>query len=349
MPRSPIGTSAPPSGRSPATAANWCPRIGTRHGREERREQLRLRHLDLLRLAGRWSDVVDLDPADEPAHVALMRQYADAGDRHAAIRQYERLDRVLRRELGVTPSAEAQELRDRLLAAAPVPTGTTPTLIGRDREIATVDALLADVAGGAAATLLVTGPPGIGKSTMLEHARRAAAARGWRVGHGSASAVEAPWPYAAVIEALADVCRHHTSLLDGLSDSYRAEIDRVLAGDGRDWTGLSGHQRLFVACAELVRLAAGTHGLLLTVDDLHDADEATLRLLHYLARATGDQRVAIVASYRSGPLPSALADTRASLLTRHAAVELELRPLDRDGIEALVATRIDEPDADLVE
>ena len=74
-----------------------------------------------------------------------------------------------------------------------------------------------------------------------------------------------------------------------------------------------------------------------------------MRLLHYLARATGDQRVAIVASYRSGPLPSALADTRASLLTRHAAVELELRPLDRDGIEALVATRIDEPDADLVE
>ena len=103
MPRSPTATSAPPSGRSPATAASWCPRIATRGGREERREQLRLRHLDLLRLAGRWSDVVDLDPADEPAHVALMRQYADAGDRHAAIRQYERLDRVLRRELGVTP------------------------------------------------------------------------------------------------------------------------------------------------------------------------------------------------------------------------------------------------------
>ena len=277
-----------------------------------------------------------------------MRHYADAGDRHAAIRQYERLDRVLRRELGVTPSADTQELRDHLVAAAPVPTGTPPTLIGRDRELAALDALLADVARGRAATLLVTGPSGIGKSTMLEHARRAAAARGWRVGHGSASAVEAPWPYAAVIEAMADVCRHHTSLLDGLSDSYRAEIDRVLAGDGRDWTGLSGHQRLFVACAELVRLAAGTQGLLLTVDDLHDADEATLRLLHYLARATGDQRVAIVASYRSAPRPSALAEARASLLTQHA-VELELRPLDRDGIEALVATRIDGPDADLVE
>ena len=111
----------------------------------------------------------------------------------------------------------------------------------------------------------------------------------------------------------------------------------------------SGHQRLFVACAELVRLAAGTHGLLLTVDDLHDADEATLRLLHYLARATGDQRVAIVASYRSGPLPAALADDEGQPADQHAAIELELRPLDRDGIAALVATRIDEPDADLVD
>jgi DNA-binding SARP family transcriptional activator/tetratricopeptide (TPR) repeat protein len=314
---------------------------------EPRREQLRLRHLDLLRLAGRWSDVVDLDPADEDAHVALMRQYADAGDRHAAIRQYERLDRVLRRELGVTPSAEAQALRDRLVATTPAAAGP-PALIGRDRECALVDDLLADGGRGPATTLLVSGPSGIGKSALLEHARRAGIGRGWRVGRGSASAVEAPWPYAAVIEALADVCRHHTALLDGLTDSYRAEIDRVLAGDGHGWTGQSGHQRLFVACAELVRLAAGTHGLLLTVDDLHDADEATLRLLHYLARATGDQRVVIVASYRSGPVPPALADMRTSLLSRHAAVEVELRPLDRDGIASLVATRIAEPAADLV-
>ena len=101
MPPSPIGTSAPPSGRSPATAASWCPRIATRDGPRSDASSCACAISDLLRLAGRWSDVVDLDPADEPAHVALMRQYADAGDRHAAIRQYERLDRVLRRELGV--------------------------------------------------------------------------------------------------------------------------------------------------------------------------------------------------------------------------------------------------------
>ena len=59
------------------------------------------------------------------------------------------------------------------------------------------------------------------------------------------------------------------------------------------WTGDRGHQRLFVAAAELVRLAAATHGLLLTIDDVHDADDASLRLLHYLARSTSNDRVVL--------------------------------------------------------
>ena len=82
---------------------------------EERREQLRLRHLDLLRLDGQWETVVELDPSDEVAHLALMRRHAASGDRHAALRQFERMDRALRRELGVAPGREAIALRDRLL------------------------------------------------------------------------------------------------------------------------------------------------------------------------------------------------------------------------------------------
>ena len=90
---------------------------------EARREQLRRTHLDLLRLAGRWERVIEIDDTDEPAHLALMRRYADSGDRHAALRQFERMDRALRRELGVAPGDPAVQLRDRLLAEQGARTG----------------------------------------------------------------------------------------------------------------------------------------------------------------------------------------------------------------------------------
>ena len=74
---------------------------------EERRQQLRRRQLDLLRLDGRWATVVELDPTDEAAHLALMRQHAADGDRHAALRQFDRMDRALRGELGVSPGRDS--------------------------------------------------------------------------------------------------------------------------------------------------------------------------------------------------------------------------------------------------
>ena len=51
------------------------------------------------------------------------------------------------------------------------------------------------------------------------------------------------WPYAPVVEALADVCRQHPTLLDGLGDHHRQEIDRALAGAEMAWAGLRGVRR----------------------------------------------------------------------------------------------------------
>ena len=47
--------------------------------------------------------------------------------------------------------------------------------------------------------------------------------------------IEAPWPYAPVLEAVADLCRRHPALLDGLDDAFREEIERALSG--RDLRG----------------------------------------------------------------------------------------------------------------
>jgi DNA-binding SARP family transcriptional activator/tetratricopeptide (TPR) repeat protein len=311
---------------------------------ETTRERLRFRHLQLLRQAQRWEKLVDADPTDEDAHLELMRAHAANGDRRAALLQYERLERTLARELGAAPADATTSLRDRLLATETdtvprpaAPASTPNVLIGRDGETDTIISLLAVVAAGRGRTTFVSGPAGAGTSALLGWAVARAAVDGWRTGTGSASLIEGAWPYAAVLEALAGMCRHHPEVLETLDERYRSEIDRALSGHDLDWTGEASHQQLFVSAAALLRTAATDAPVLLVLDDLHEADEASLRLLHYLSRATREDRVLLLVGHRTHPSPERLSDVRESLLGRQAATAIELRRLDRDATAALVA------------
>ena len=73
---------------------------------EESRDRLRVLYLQLLKTAGRWERVLDVDPGDEEAHRALMQRAVDAGNRRAAVRQFERLCERLRADLGVGPDRQ---------------------------------------------------------------------------------------------------------------------------------------------------------------------------------------------------------------------------------------------------
>jgi DNA-binding SARP family transcriptional activator/tetratricopeptide (TPR) repeat protein len=312
---------------------------------EEPREHLRALHLDLLRAAGRWAALADADPTDENAHLHLAAGALRAGDAAAALRQFERLEQALRRELGAAPSPAALALRKKALetfrGSAVVPV-EEPDLVGRDRELARLDRLLSAVQLGHGQALFVSGPPGIGKSAMLVRLERGAAARGMRVGTGLAARTAADWPYAPVLEALSDLCRHHPALLDGLPDALRDEIERAMSGRQQEWDGAGGHQRLYVAAAELLRLAAAGNGAVLTIDEVDEADVASLRLLHYLTRATAGEKALIAVAHGTGP-PPALAQVRAGLLARDQATTLDLRPLGRTASRTLVRQHVDDP------
>ena len=297
---------------------------------EADRDRCHLLYLRLLRLAGRWTELAEIDPTDEQAQLAAMREHTARGDRRAALRQFERLDRALHKELGVGPGEEALALRDALLAADPETPRPDVDLIGRRPQQDRLEALLAEAARGRARTVLVSGPAGTGKSALLAWLRQHAAARGWRTAGGVAAAVEGAWPYAPAVEALADLARGHPALLDGLDDRFRAEIERLLRGEDQGWSGDGAHQRLFVAVAELVRLAAARPGLLLILDDVHEADEASLRLLHYVARSCLAERFLLVLAHRREGVTPAFEDVRASMLGRLRGVDLPLGPLDRD-------------------
>ena len=319
---------------------------------EQARERVRTLHLDLLRRAERWDGVLQQEPADEQAHLALMRASATSGDVRGAVRQYERMEQALQRELGIVPSVEAQQLRDRLEAELHGPTDARRShrrrLYGRRQIGNLVRDHLDQAIDGHGSTLLFTGPPGVGKSAVLDLTENLAARRGWRTGRGTASAVEGLWPYAPVLEALNNLCRKHHALLDGLDDAYRIEIERALSGRDVSWSGESSHQRLFVAAAELVRLAAAGRGLLIVLDDAHEADDASLRLLHYLSRCAMSEPVLIAVAHR--PLrEQPLRDVAESLIARGAGQQVALTPLSEPATRQLRADRFPDLPASAVE
>jgi predicted ATPase/DNA-binding SARP family transcriptional activator len=153
---------------------------------EEPRARLRQRYREVLRLAGRWSALVEADPLDEEAHLALVREHVRHHRRQAALRQLDLLAGALERELGVELGDAAAQLRAEALAlpaeppapaasipfrATPVPLPPTPT-VGRERDLDRVGQLLER---SRLVTLL--GPGGVGKTRLaveaaLLHSRR---------------------------------------------------------------------------------------------------------------------------------------------------------------------------------
>lgn len=81
---------------------------------EEPRDRVTGRRVQLLRQARRWTDLVALEPTDEPAQLELVRELARTGDRAAALRQYVRMEQALSEDLGVEPGVEARRLREQL-------------------------------------------------------------------------------------------------------------------------------------------------------------------------------------------------------------------------------------------
>ncbi|WP_374455586.1 NB-ARC domain-containing protein [Nocardioides sp.] len=138
------------------------------------RERLRVSYLDLLRAAGRWADLVAAEPLDEEAHLRLVQQHVESGERGQALRRLEAMARLWREELGVEPGPAARALHARAHAMPPVePAGPAPgggasrvprpatRTVGRDRDVAAVLSLLED---HRLVTLLGIG--GVGKTRL---------------------------------------------------------------------------------------------------------------------------------------------------------------------------------------
>jgi DNA-binding SARP family transcriptional activator/pimeloyl-ACP methyl ester carboxylesterase len=117
---------------------------------EEARFRLRALYLQLLRGAGLWERVVDEEPADEVAHRELMRAYAEAGNRSAALEQYWSLRDALER-IELEPTPETRLLYHEIARA---PLDASPVRYARAGEASIAYQV---VKGGPADMLLIPG------------------------------------------------------------------------------------------------------------------------------------------------------------------------------------------------
>jgi DNA-binding SARP family transcriptional activator len=290
------------------------------------------------------------DPADELVHRELMRLYALAGRRHEALRQYQACVEALAADLDVPPEPETAALYGQILSGEltswpgsisstgrPISSVTlkiepSPLLVGREAEFARLRGWLDTVRRGRGLTLLITGDAGIGKTLLAGELLCAAVGSGMTVLFGAAYEQEGQLAYQPFVEAF---------------DRYLAEHQRPPSENPITYfkpRGSSDPQQeqwaLFNATAVFLTGLALRNPVALLVDDLHAADEASLRLFHYLARQTRAAPVVLLATYRSD-----LGDTTATplgallnaLYRERLSETLTLSPLTEGDVASIVA------------
>ena len=179
---------------------------------------------------------------------------------------------------------------------------------------------------------------GIGKTRLLEAVLAEAEELGFHTLRGAAQEEEGRTPYAPLVEALDPLAARRPELTGALTDSAQVALSRLLPSVRRPAGAADepvDRRRVFWAVAQLLGRAAAERGVVLAIDDLNAADEATVALVHHLARSAAGERLLVVAGMRDEPLPEAAALVRSSLLERGAAVELALGPLDRGALAAV--------------
>lgn len=179
-------------------------------------------------------------------------------------------------------------------------------LLGRDREVASLTAALDDAALGQGRMCLLAGEPGIGKTRLADEVSSIAREHGALVVWGRSwegGGAPAYWPWIQVLRWLLselgpDVLL--TTMGDGAPSVARIipELGKV-TDETAPIHGTHEQDRfaMFDAMARLVRNLSKDRFLVLVLDDLHAADEASLRLLHFIARGLRDSRTLVVGTF----------------------------------------------------
>ena len=311
------------------------------------RDRLLQLHVERLRRDGRWAELLVADPAAEDAHRALMREALESGDRVAAARQFRRLRDELSK-LGLQPEEETLALAGDLAEGPAVEAllGTRAPILGRDEELRLASRVLQQATAGRGTTLVVSGDAGIGKTRFVDAVLALARRRGWHTLRGAAHGDHADVPYRPLVEALEVLLAERPDLLAGLATGAREALGRLVpaaATAGGPVDGPVQRHAALAAMAHLVRAAARERGLVLALEDLHAADEASLQAIDYLATAVRREPVIIIAGARPVAAKHPFARLAGTLRRHGTGTDVTLEALGDEDVRALAAGAVGHP------
>ncbi|MCS7067992.1 MAG: tetratricopeptide repeat protein [Meiothermus sp.] len=281
--------------------------------------------------------LLELDLISEAAHRRVMRLLYLLGDRGAALAAYHRCQEILHKELGTQPLPETQALArqidqgQRLEARAPerneMPLGLLrpPHAVGRKALLRQMER-----AWLAGQHLILSGPPGVGKSRLMQEflGTRGAylALEGRPSDHGI--------PYASHSRIYRQLLEHLPAL--PLPDWVRSELSRIVPELGQAPGPIQSEAdrlRFLQAKAELIRLGMAADLGPVALDDLQYFDEASLEAWQFVFAQGYPQSIL---TYRIGELPPGVQGFLNELLESNQAVLLEVGPLDQAALEELL-------------
>jgi len=193
-----------------------------------------------------------------------------------------------------------------------------PLLIGRDAEMGQLSALLNETRSGHGRTVLVSGEAGVGKSAAIRDFVQRARGLGIRAFTGECTEIDARRPFGPFMDI--------ASAANRLSSIPVAPPDAAMAGADR--------YRLHSFFTNLLADLSRERPVIIVVEDLHWADEASLELFPYLARKLRGAPVLLVGTYRSDELHRRhpLRPVLSELGRTRLVVDIALRRLSEDEV-----------------
>jgi DNA-binding SARP family transcriptional activator len=277
--------------------------------------------------------ILPLHPANKTAPRDLMRLFDRQGRRGEALRQYRLCIDALQRELGVEPEHETRRLYQSIVRAERVPPPTptarpsatphsTPApsllgdparqsapLVGRDAEVGRLSQALDAIGRGAGRVVVVLGEAGIGKTNLLEAVEAEARRRSLRCHLGRSYVSEQVLAFAPWIDALRGDAGPDPELIARLGPAWVEELGRLFpdleAGSPARVRDAVEPQRLFEAITRLISCLSAVAPRLIMLEDVHWADEMSVRLLAFVARRIRSVPALVVVTAREEELGGA--------------------------------------------